>query len=116
LPLRDPRSIDQFQRELDLPRWSGGMADNPEAAAANDIRRQPKIDDIENVEKFGAKLEDAEFTISPVSNGRIFDQRNVVLVKTGPAKCVAAQRTEAAEIGAGASRHVDRYEEKRTIV
>ena len=66
------------------------MADHPEAAAHHDIGRQPEIDDIENVEKFGAKLEDAEFTISPVPDGSVLDQGNVVLMKTGSAKGVAA--------------------------
>ena len=92
------------------------MADNSEAAAAHDIGRQPEIDDVENVKKFGAKLEDGEFTISPVPEGSILDQGNVELMKTGSAKGVAAQGTEAAEIRAGASGHVDGNGEKRTIV
>jgi hypothetical protein len=66
------------------------MADHPEAASHHDIGRQPEIDDIENVKKFGAKLEDAEFTISPMSEGGVLDQGDVVLVKTGSAKGVAA--------------------------
>src|SRR5208282_2728551 len=82
----------------------------------HDVGRQPEIDNIENVEKLSAKLEDGEFPISPVPEGRVLDQGNVELMKAGSAKSVAAQGTESAGIRAGASRHVDRDVEKRAIV
>jgi len=86
-PFETPRSIDQFQRELDLPRWSAGMADNPESRCRRTILEgSPKLTILNNVEKFGAKLEDAEFTISPVSNGRIFDQKKRRIGENRPAK------------------------------
>src|SRR5208337_4333320 len=72
--------------------------------------------DIEHVKELGAKLEDAEFTVSPVPEGGIFDQGNVVLMKTGSAKSVAAQGAEAAGIRAGASGEVDGNEEERIVL
>lgn len=84
-------SIDQLEGELDLAGGAGSMADDAEAAAQDSIGRQAEIDDVEDIEKFRAELEDAQFTLSPVANWGVLDQGNIELMKTGSAKGVAAQ-------------------------
>jgi len=74
------------------------MADNPKPLPRTILEGSPKLTILKTL-KNSRETGGCRVHHFPVSNGRIFDQRNVVLVKTGPAKCVAAQRTEAAEIG-----------------
>jgi len=49
-------SINHFQRELNLPRVPCRLADDAEAAAPQNVRRQAEIHDVENVEELGAKF------------------------------------------------------------
>src|SRR5450631_3857246 len=51
------QSVDHLQRELNLSRRSGGLADPSEPRPEHRVRRQGEIDDIEQVEELTAKLE-----------------------------------------------------------
>src|SRR5579863_273391 len=102
------RLVDHLQRELDLPRGSRGLTDNPEAAAAQDIRRQPKIDDIEDVEEFRAKLEGTELPIPTMPERGVFDQRDIEIVVSRSAEGVATQRAKAPLIRARSARDINR--------
>src|SRR5215467_12846084 len=50
------RSIKQLQRKLNLPGCSGSTVDLAKSRAKHNVRRQTEINQIEYVEKFGAKL------------------------------------------------------------
>ena|SRR6266481_4042498 len=101
-------SINQFQRELDLTRRPGCSTDESEAAAADRIGGQSKIDNVEDVEKLGAKLNYTQFPAASVSKRSVLDQRHVELMKAWSAKSIAPQRSKPAMIRARASRDVDR--------
>src|SRR5215469_17766590 len=51
-----------------------------------------------------------------MAEGRVLDQRDVVVLKAGPAKCIPAQGTEAPVVRPCASRKVNRNGEKGGIV
>src|SRR5690349_2458916 len=100
-------SVIQFQRELDLTRRACGFADDPEAAAANDVRRQAKIYLVENVEELGAELQVCQFAISAAAERRILDEGHVELTEVRPAERIAAESSENALVGAGSARNID---------
>jgi hypothetical protein len=66
---------------LDLAGGAGGFVDDAETAAADDVVGQAKVDDVEEVEEFGAKLEDAELVFAAMAEGSVFDQAKVEIVK-----------------------------------
>ena len=92
------------------------MADDAKAATPHGVGRQAKIDDVEDIEEFRGKLQDAEFAAAAVAKWRVLDDRNVELMEAGSAKGVAAQGAEAARVRAGASRKIDGKEEKGAVV
>src|SRR6478736_4140726 len=95
--IRTPSSsINQLQRKLYLPRRPRSLADNPEPTPAQNIGRQPEIHQVKNIEELRTKFQCSQLRISPTAERRVLDQRNVVLLKTGPADSVASQCAEAA--------------------
>src|SRR5512146_962241 len=99
--------VNHLQRELNLPRIAGRFADHPEAAARHDVIGQAEVHDIENIEELGAKFERAEFGIAAATEGRVFDQSDIKIVKGGAAESVAAQCSETSLVGASATRQVN---------
>jgi len=79
------------------------VADDAEAGATHGVGRQAKVNDVEDIEEFRAKLQDAEFAAAAVAKGCVLDERNVELMEAGPTKRVAAQGAEAAGVRAGDS-------------
>jgi hypothetical protein len=61
--------------KLNLPRGSGGLADQAEARAFDGICRQTHINDIEDVKELGTELDIEEFTTAGAfSDGSVFDE------------------------------------------
>lgn len=110
------RLIDEFEGELDLARGAGGFADDAEAAAEDGIGGKAKVDDVEDVEKFGAKFEIRQFAVSAMAKWRVLDESNIVLMKAWTAKGVASQGAEVAGIWTGASGEIDWNVEEGAIV
>ena len=99
-------SIENLQRELNLPRGSGGSADLAEAGGEDGVGGQSHVDDVEEVEELGAELDVEEFAAAgAASDGGVFDQREIEVVVGGAAEGVSAERAEVARVGAGASGH-----------
>src|ERR1051325_4411561 len=65
--------VNDLQRELNLPRGSRGLADDSEAAAAHDIRRQAEIHEVEYIEELRAKFQRAQLGIAALPEGRVFN-------------------------------------------
>jgi pimeloyl-ACP methyl ester carboxylesterase len=106
-------SIDDFQRKLNLPRIPCRLTDDAKAAATHDIRRQPKIHDVEHIEELRAKFHGAQFSVAATAEGSVFDHREIEVVKIGSAECVSPQRAEASVVKAGTARNVDGHREER---
>ena len=87
-------SVDQFQRELNLARIARRLADDAEAAAADDVRRYAKIHGVEHVEEFSAKFHRPEFCVSAMAEWSIFHHREIDIVKTRSAEGIAPQRAQ----------------------
>src|ERR1700674_4496493 len=100
-------SIDHFQGELDLARWAGGPADDAEAAAADDVGGQTEINYVEDIEEFGAKLQDREFAVSAMAERGVLDQGHVKIAEAGGAKGSAAKRAETTVVRAGSPGDID---------
>ena len=108
--------INHLQRELDLPRRSGSLADNAESAPPHNVRWQAEIHDVEQIKKLRSKLQRAQFPISAMPESSVFDQREIKVVIFRAAKCVAPQPAESPEIRPRTSRNIDRNIEERCIV
>src|SRR5437660_9558930 len=100
-------SVDDFQRELNLPRRPRGFADDPEPAPVHNVRRQPKIHDIKDVEELCAKLERSHFRIATMAERCVFNERKIEVVKCGPTECVAPKSAETPAMRPGSSRNLD---------
>src|SRR5256885_16812989 len=100
-------SIVQFEGELDLTRWSRGFADDPEAAAADDVGGQAEVDFVEDIKELRANLKDREFSISAMAESGVLDQGEVKIAKAGGAKCAAAKGAEAAVVRTAATGNID---------
>ena len=70
------------------------MVDHSKPRAEQDVGRQSKIYQIEHVEELGSKLEFDGFR----SEGSLFHQGDIEVVKTGSPKGVSAQSPETAII------------------
>src|SRR5438477_11076334 len=110
------RSINQLQRELDLPRGACRLADNSEAGATNNVGRQSEIHDVEDIEEFGAKFEHCQLALGPASERGVLDQRHIKITIAWPTKGVATQRAKTAMIRPGSCGNIDGNEKKRAIV
>src|SRR2546421_6589639 len=108
--------IDNFQRKLNLPRSACRAAYQSEAGAAHSVRGQSEIDDVEQIEKFGSKFQNAQLIFSAPPERSVFNQRKIKLMKRRPAERVAAQRSKATLIRSGTAGDLDRYGKKRSIV
>src|SRR5208282_2503689 len=109
-------SVDQFQRKLDLPRRSGGAADDAKSAAEHGVRRQAEIHNVKYVEKFCAKLEHAQFTAASFSKRCVLDQSHVEIVKAGTTERVAAQCAKNPLIRARSAGDVDGNKKEGAVV
>jgi len=66
--------VDQFERKLNLPRSSGGLADNSEPGAFDGVGWQSHIDDVEEVKELCTELEIGPLDPAPPApDGRRFD-------------------------------------------
>src|SRR5260370_42619345 len=59
------RSINELQRELQLPGGTRGLRDHPEARAPHHVCRQTKVHQVEHVEKLGPELEGGGLARTP---------------------------------------------------
>src|SRR5437879_4497002 len=100
-------SVDYFQRKLNLPRRPRRLADDPEPAPVHNVRRQPKIHDIKDVEELCAKLERSHFRIATMAERCVFNERKIEVVKCGPTECVAPKSAETPAMRPGSSRNID---------
>ena len=108
-----PRNlIDQFERELNLARSPRSAANEAKAGAANGIRRQTKIDDIEEIEKFRPKFDDAQFIFPAAAKRSVLDQRKIHLMKCRTSKSVTAKRAKPSLIGPAPAGNANRNREK----
>src|SRR5881394_4081324 len=96
-------SVDQLQRKLNLPRGASRLADDPKAASAHNVGRQPKIHDIQHVEKLRAKLQRPELAIAAPPKRSVLDQSHIEVMQPRPAKGIASQSPEAPLVRPGAS-------------
>src|SRR6516225_1496663 len=103
-----PASVNELEGELDLARRPRCSGDDAEAGSSEDVVGKAEVHQVEYVEELGAKFQRGQLRVTPMSEGSVFDEGDVVVLKTGAAKGVASQRTEAAMIRAGASRNIDR--------
>src|SRR5271157_560621 len=101
-------SVDQFQRELDLPGGAGGLVDESESRSQYHIRGQAEIDEVENIEKLRAELQRRRFRIPPLSHRGIFDQGDIQVMKVRPAERVAAQGSKPTQVGPRTAGQIDR--------
>src|SRR6266496_4007858 len=99
--------VNHLQRELNLSRRSRGLADDSEPAAPHNVRRQSKIDNIEDVEELRSEFQRSQLCVSAMSERRVFNQRNVEVMESRPAKRIPPQSTEASLVGPGTARHID---------
>ena len=105
--------IDEFERELNLPRVTGSLADFAKTGSVENIRRQAHVDDIEQVEELGAELQIHAFgSAAAPAKGRVFDDSEVEIVVGRSAEGVASQRAEASLVRPCATSNVDRDEKK----
>lgn len=86
---------------------AGNLADGVEAGAKHGIGRQSEIDDIEDVEELGAKLQHAPFRIAAPAERSVLDQSEVQLVESWPAKAISSDRAEVTFIWPGAAGKID---------
>ena len=94
-------SINHFQGKLNLPRGSRGLADNAKSTSVHNVRWQPEVHDVEDIEELGAKLQRAEFRVATVPEGSVFNHREIEAVKRGTTKRVSTQSAEASTMRAG---------------
>jgi len=106
-------SIDEFERELNLTRCASGPADFAEARAAENIRGQAHIHDVEEIEELRSELEIHLLSSAvTMAEWRALDESEIVIVVSRSAESVAPQRAEQALVGTGASRYVNRNGEE----
>ena len=98
--------VNQLEAELNLAGGASRAADEAKPRAANDIRGQTEIDQVEDIEKLGAELE-CQRLAAPASELRILNQRHVEVVEGGAAEGVAAQDSEAALVRPRTPRNTD---------
>ena len=109
-------SEDHFQRELNLAGSSCGMIDDPEARTPQNVHGQPEVHQVESVEELGAELQGGGLGPRSAAQRGVFDQSHVEIVKTRSKESVSSQRSEAALVGPGAARNVDRDGKKGGVV
>ena len=85
-----PQLIHNLERELYLAGGACRFADDAEAAPADGVGGQPKVYDVEDVEKFSAKLQNAELPAPTMAEGCVFDDGDIELMESGAAKRVPA--------------------------
>src|SRR6266496_2054477 len=108
--------VNQLQRKLNLPRRTRGPADDPEPAAAHNVIRQSKVHNVEDVEQFSAKFDCPQFSIIPMTEGSLFDQRNIKVMKRRSAESISSKRPKAAQVRPRSPSNVDRNKEEILIV
>ncbi len=84
-PVAATRLEDQFERELHLSRGAGRAADQAKASAADNVRGKPEINQVEDIEKFGAQLQRYRLGCAPMAEGSVLNQRYVEVVECRPA-------------------------------
>ena len=82
-------SINNFQGKLNLPRRSRGLADDAKSASVHNVRWQPEVHDVEDIEELGAKLQRPEFGVAAMPERCIFDHREIEAVESRSAKSVS---------------------------
>src|ERR1700678_3710717 len=108
-----PRSVDELERELNLPRRPGRFGNLAETRSGEDVRGQAHVDDVEEIEELGPELEiHALCSAAAIAEGRAFDEGEVVVIVCRTAEAVAAKGTEDALIGAGTTGDIDGDGEK----
>src|SRR5215472_1276064 len=107
--------VDHLQRKLNLPRRPRRFADDSKAAAADDIRRQSEIHDVEQIEELRAEFESAQFGVATVPEWSVFDQGEVEVVIAGTAENIAAQRAETAAVGTSPAGEMDWNVKERAV-
>src|SRR5882762_5704747 len=109
--------VNQLQRELNLARSPRRTADFAETGSHQRVRWQTHIDDVEDVEKLGAKLQIHQFnTARAPAKRRALDQGKIKVIVSRPTKRVAPQLAEHPVVRTGSPRHIDRNREVRSIV
>ena len=87
------------------------MIDHPEAGTGQNIRRQPEINNVEDVEKLGSKLQFRGLAVQR----RFLHQGDVEVAKSRSIKSIAAQGPEASLVWSGAAGDVDGNRKIRAI-
>src|SRR4029077_16734917 len=90
--------------------------DNPKPATPQEIRRQPEIHQVKDVEELRPKLQRSHLPIPPPPERCVLDQRHVVVLEARPPERVASQRPKPPMIWPRPARHVDRHVEERRVV
>src|SRR5207253_4013309 len=105
-----------LQRKLNLPRRPRRPADHPKPAPQHRVRRQPKIHNVEDIEKLGAELHDPPLSPAAPPKRRVLDQRDVELMESRPAKRVSPERPEPPLVRPRPARHPNGNREERRVV
>jgi hypothetical protein len=102
------RSVDELERELNLPRRPGCFGNLAETRSVEDVSRQAHADDVEEIEELGPELEiHALGAAGAMAEGRALDEGEVVVVISWAAESVAAKVAEDPLIGTGATGNFD---------
>src|SRR5579885_3128979 len=104
--------VNQFQRELDLPRCTCRLTDLAKAGAVENVRRQAHVDDVKQIEELGADLHVHTLRSAPLPDRCVFDEREIIVVVGRPAERVAAQRAKTSLVRSGAVGHAYGNEEE----
>src|SRR5437667_4718157 len=97
----------QPKRELNLAGGAGGLVDDPEAGSPNDVHGKTKIDEIEKVEKLGAKLQDCGLGVPAMTDARVLHQGEIQVVEIRAAEGVSSEGPEGPLVGTGAAGNSD---------
>src|SRR5579863_5688355 len=88
-------SVDDLERQLNLPRCAGRFGYLPKTGPSQDVCRQAHVDDVEQIEEFTAELQVHALRAGRSSaKGSVFYHREVVVVVGRPAEGVASKRAE----------------------
>jgi hypothetical protein len=106
----------QPKRELNLAGGAGGLVDDPEAGSSNDVHGKTKIDEIEKVEKLGAKLQNGRLGVPAMTDARVLHQREIQIVEVRSAEGVSSEGSEGPLVGTGAAGDSDGNLEEVSVV
>src|ERR1035437_6983860 len=102
------QSVDQLERELDLPRVAGGLADLAKTGAVENVGGQAHGDDVEEVEELAAELQVHQFgSALAAAEGGVLDECKVEVVERRTAKGIAPERAEAVVVRPRAAGYMD---------